>query len=571
MSATWRWKMAGKKLLIVAIMVTFFSVMALSISFEISIDEATVSEIAALGLETPINGRVFVIVTKDSSSEPMYQTDVRGVPFWGKDVFEFTSDDLVSISSDDLEVIGYPIKIEELPAGDYYVQAFLNVYTTFNRADGHTVLMHDDTGDGQWFWESIGNAYSVAKKTYIDPTNWGTIKLTLSKVIKPDYELEPGMVLQQGNYKDTEWVKYVKIKSEVVSEFWGKDMYIGANVLLPKGYYDNPDVYYPVIYYQGHFPGSGAPVGFRVNNNVYKFWTSEGIANFIAVSFRDATPYYDTSYSVDSVNSGPYGTAITEELIPYLESQFRMIPEKWARILAGGSTGGWEALAMKVFYPDIFGRTYVWYPDSVDFNYYQLINIYNDDNAYYSDFGWIKTERPSARDTHGNIRFTVKQENYFEMAAGPSNRSGGQWSVWEATYGPVGVDGFPQPIWDQVTGEINKDVAEYWKENYDLNYILQKNWEELGPKIAGDVHVAVGDMDNYYLNEAVYLLKNAMKKMENPVSDMTFDFGPNQGHGWKGWSPTKPNVALANEEWLEQLSNYMIEHAPENANKNWIY
>ena len=143
--------MAGKKLLIVAIMVTFFSVMALSISFEISIDEATVSEIAALGLETPINGRVFVIVTKDSSSEPMYQTDVRGVPFWGKDVFEFTSDDLVSISSDDLEVIGYPIKIEELPAGDYYVQAFLNVYTTFNRADGHTVLMHDDTGDGQWF------------------------------------------------------------------------------------------------------------------------------------------------------------------------------------------------------------------------------------------------------------------------------------------------------------------------------------------------------------------------------------------------------------------------------------
>ncbi|HNS67498.1 putative secreted protein [Mesotoga infera] len=563
--------MAGKKLLIVAIMVTFFSVMALSISFEISIDEATVSEIAALGLETPINGRVFVIVTKDSSSEPMYQTDVRGVPFWGKDVFEFTSDDLVSISSDDLEVIGYPIKIEELPAGDYYVQAFLNVYTTFNRADGHTVLMHDDTGDGQWFWESIGNAYSVAKKTYIDPTNWGTIKLTLSKVIKPDYELEPGMVLQQGNYKDTEWVKYVKIKSEVVSEFWGKDMYIGANVLLPKGYYDNPDVYYPVIYYQGHFPGSSAPVGFRVNNNVYKFWTSEGIANFIAVSFRDATPYYDTSYSVDSVNSGPYGTAITEELIPYLESQFRMIPEKWARILAGGSTGGWEALAMKVFYPDIFGRTYVWYPDSVDFNYYQLINIYNDDNAYYSDFGWIKTERPSARDTHGNIRFTVKQENYFEMAAGPSNRSGGQWSVWEATYGPVGVDGFPQPIWDQVTGEINKDVAEYWKENYDLNYILQKNWEELGPKIAGDVHVAVGDMDNYYLNEAVYLLKNAMKKMENPVSDMTFDFGPNQGHGWKGWSPTKPNVALANEEWLEQLSNYMIEHAPENANKNWIY
>ncbi len=227
-------------------------------------------------------------------------------------------------------------------------------------------------------------------------------------------------------------------------------------------------------------------------------------------------------------------------------------------------------LFRSVFYPDLFGRTYVWYPDSVDFNYYQLVNIYSDANAYFTDFGWIKTERPSARDTHGNIRFTVLQENYFERATGPSNRSGGQWSVWESTYSPLGADGFPQPIWDPVTGEINKKVADYWKQNYDLNYILQKNWKEIGPKIAGDVHVAVGDMDNYYLNEAVYLLKSAMEKMDNPKSDMTFDFGPNQGHGWKGWSPSDGTKAIALQEWLAQVSDYMIENAPD-VNKDWIY
>ncbi len=240
----------------------------------------------------------------------------------------------------------------------------------------------------------------------------------------------------------------------------------------------------------------------------------------------EARSCHDTSYSVDS-NSGPYGTAITEEFIPYLESQFRMVPEKWQEFLLVVLPVDGKLCSCMSSIQISSVRTYVWYPDGVDFNYYQLINIYNDDNAYYSDFGWVKTERPSARDNHGNIRFTVKQENYFEMAAGPSNRSGGQWSVWESTYSPVGVDGFPQPIWDQITGEINKDVAEYWKENFDLNYILQENWEEIGPKIAGDVHVAVGDMDNYYLNEAVYLLKATMWKMENPVSDMTFDFGQN--------------------------------------------
>ena len=560
-----------KKSILTLIVIFFVGITALSLTFEVTISQEALDTVASLGLETPINGRVFVIVSKDSSREPVAQTDVRGVPFWGKDVFEMSSESVVMISEGDMAVVGYPIELSDLPAGDYFIQALVNVYTTFNRADGHTVLMHDDTGDGQWFWESVGNATSKTKKVYLDPANPGTVELAISEVIMPDYELEPGMVLQQGNYTDSEWVKFIKIKSEAASEFWGKDMYIGANVLLPEGYYDNPGVYYPVIYYQGHFPGGSAPVGFRVNNDVYKFWTEDGNARFIAVSIRDATPYYDTAYSVDSVNSGPYGTAITEELIPYLESQFRMIPEKWARILAGGSTGGWETLAMKVFYPDIFGRTYVWYPDGVDFNYYQLINIYNDDNAYYSDFGWVKTERPSARDTHGNIRFTVKQENYFEMAAGPSNRSGGQWSVWESTYSPLGADGFPQPIWDQLTGEINKDVAEYWKENFDLNYILQENWEEIGPKIAGDVHVTVGDMDNYYLNEAVYLLKAAMEKMENPVSDMTFDFGANQGHGWKGWSPANPEKALALQEWLAQLSEYMIENAPEEVEKNWIY
>jgi hypothetical protein len=216
--------------------------------------------------------------------------------------------------------------------------------------------------------------------------------------------------------------------------------------------------------------------------------------------------------------------------------------------------------------------TYVWYPDSVDFNYHQLVNIYEDENAYFTGGDWVFNEVPSCRSTHGDVYFTVEQENLYELACGTNSKSGGQWDVWDAVFGPKGEDGYVIPLWDKETGVIDKEVAEYWKENYDIDYIIQQNWETLGPKLNGEVHIAVGDMDNYYLNEAVYLIKDFLDSAENPASTITFDFGANQGHGWKGWSPNNPDKSLSYTEFAEQLSDYLKALPEEETGvKDWIY
>ena len=546
--------------------------------FQIQLTEDAAEGIAALGLETPVTGRVFVVLSRNDEREPRMQTGVNGVPFWGRDVSALAGGDAVMLTPDDAAVRGYPFEsLDGLPAGEYVVQALLSVYTTFNRADGHTVAMHLNSGAGQDLWEAPGNAHSAVVKVAVDLENIDPISLTIDTVIPPLEPLEAGEVLQQGNPRDTDRVKFVKIKSEKLSAFWGRPMYIGANVLLPEGYDDNPEVSYPVLYLQGHFPGRRAPFGFVEGEpgrgrteGFADYWTSGDAPGLIAVTFRDANPYYDTSYSVNSANVGPYGDAITEELIPYLEDQFRMIPEGWARLLAGGSTGGWEALAMQVFYPNYFGGAWGWCPDPVDFNYYQIVNVYEDDNAYYTENEWHRIERPNARRPDGNIRSTVRQENHMEYAAGPNSRSGGQWAIWEAVFGPVGNDGFPRPIWDPISGVIDHETADYWRANYDLHEHLRTNWETAGPRLAGKLHIAIGDMDTYYLDDAVYLLQDFLDSVDNPRAEASFEYGRRKTHCWIGASPTRPGEDISYIEFIEVVAAYLRENAPDRTDRRWL-
>ncbi len=533
--------------------------------FQIQLTEEAAEGIAALGLETPVTGRVFVIVSRDDEREPRNQIRVNGVPFWGRDVRDLAGGGTVTLTSGDPAVRGFPLeRLADLPAGDYFVQALLNVYTTFQRADGHTVEMHLNSGAGQDLWEAPGNVHSLVRRLSLNPERNETISLVLDTVIPSIEPLEDGEVLQQGNPRDTQRVKFVKIKSEKLSAFWGRPMYVGANVLLPEGYDDHPDLSYPVLYLQGHFPGRRAPFGFvdgepgrGRSEGFADFWTSAEAPRLIAVTFRDANPFYDTSYSVNSANVGPYGEALTEELIPYLEEHFRMIRAPWARLLAGGSTGGWEALAMQVFYPDYFGGAWGWCPDPVDFNAYQIVNVYEDDNAYSTENEWHRNERPNARRPDGNVTSTVRQENYMELATGPNSRSGGQWAIWEAVFGPVGADGYPRPIWDPVTGDIDHETATYWRANYDLHQRLRTTWETTGPKLAGKLHVAVGDMDTYYLDNAVYLLEDFLESVNNPRAEASFEYGRRKPHCWIGESPTRPGEDITYIEFVQVVADYL--------------
>ncbi|PIQ62113.1 MAG: enterochelin esterase-like enzyme [Bacteroidetes bacterium CG12_big_fil_rev_8_21_14_0_65_60_17] len=544
--------------------------------FDVQLSESAFAEIEALGLETPIHGRLFVIVSRNDEREPRLQTGVSGVPFWGVDVADVTPGDVIRVSSGDAAVRGYPFEsLTDLPAGSYHVQALLSVYTTFERADGHTVSMHLNSGAGQDQWEAPGNAVSGVVPLDVDPASGRTHALVLDRVIPPRHPVPTGGTLQQGNPPDTERVKYVKIRSELLSAFWGRDMYIGANVLLPEGYGES-SVRYPVMYMQGHFPGDRAPLGFTEEGQatgrgrgLTGFWLSDESPKVIAVTIRDANPYYDTSYSVNSENIGPYGDAITEELVPHLESQFRIIAEPWARVVAGGSTGGWEAIAMQVFQPDFWGGAWGWCPDPVDFNYHQIVNVYEDENAYFAAGEWHRVERPNARAFDGNVRSTVRQENHMELATGSRSRSGGQWAIWEAVFGPVGENGYPRPIWDPVSGVIDKETAAWWRSHFDINHHLQTNWETLAGKLDGKLHVATGDMDSYYLDNAVYLLDEFLNGKAQPRIDVDIQYGRRKPHCWTGYSPVNPGEDMTTAEFVRIAADHMARHAPGGAEMGW--
>lgn len=498
----------------------------------------------------PMTGRVFVIISKNNQREPRFQAGGYGasVPFYGLDVSALGPGQSAVI---DGSTLGYPVdSLSALPAGDYYVQALLDVYTEFHRADGHVIWAHMDQWEGQHWNRSPGNLVSQVKQVHLDPAAGFDVKLSLTETLPP--VTVPA---------DTAWVKHVKIRSTLLSEFWGHPMYIGATVLLPNGFAEHPNQTYPAVYVQGHFslnppfgfteraPAAGRGRGGRggrgrtsareSGSQFFQEWTSDDFPRVVAVTFQHPTPYYDDSYAVNSANNGPYGDALTKELIPYLESHFRISADPAKRVLTGGSTGGWEALALQVFHPAFFNGTWVFYPDPVDFRRYQMANVYEDANAYEVPAGdWATRERPLSRDASGQVTLTNRQMGHLEAVLGSHVRSGQQIAAWDAAYGPVGPDGYPRPLWNRLTGVIDKDVALYMRDHgYDLSYNIRTHWASLGPDLAGKIHVYVGDMDNYYLNLAVYLLQDSLEALKNPAANATFEYGrPMKGHGWQPMS-----------------------------------
>jgi hypothetical protein len=554
---------------------------AASPAVEVSLAPAAAEGIAALGLEVPVTGRVFVIVSRNGEEEPRFGTGVTGHPLWGVDVRDLEAGDAVMLSAEDGSFSGYPLKsFDDLPAGDYYVQAFVNVYTTFERADGHVIEAHMNSGAFQSPFKAPGNAHSQVKKVTVGRNGMPDLQLSIDQVIQPPRPLKAGEVLQQGNFEDTEWVRYVKIRSDKLSEFWGQDMYLAANVLLPPGYDPDGEERYPVLYMQGHSSGftpmpwapeewfkpgyepSHPAVGPQLEG-FYEAWTAGELPKFVIITFRDANPYFDTSYSVNTPNVGPYGDALTQELMPYLEEQFNIVDERWGRVLAGRSTGGWEAAAMMVFYPDLFAVSYPWAPDPIDFRKLMQINIYEFDNAFVNQLEWIETGLPAQRETDGLINYHVADEHAYEQVVATKDRSGGQWAIWQALYSPVGEDGYPVPLWDPETGDIDRKVARYWRDHWDLSYILERDWATLGSKVTGRLHFAVGRRDNYYLEQAVYLTEERMARFDNPPANATFQYGIGGRHSWIGHSPNDPSQQMKYREFIEVIADFVAEHAPD--------
>ncbi len=539
-------------------------------------------------LDESQDGRILLMLSIDDSREPRFQiSDGPNTQLiYGIDVEELAPGEEAVI---DASVFGYPLhSLASIPAGEYHVQALLNRYETFHRSDGHVVKLPPDKGEGQHWNSKPGNLYSTPQAIRIDPKENKTIQIKLDMTIPP---IEPP--------QDTKYIKHIKMQSKLLTEFWGRPMYLGACVLLPHGFDEHTEANYPLMVFHGHFPYTFG--GFREEPpdpdlepeysarfdwegynktqqeyayEFYKYWIAPDTPRFLIIEIQHANPYYDDSYAVNSANLGPYGDAITYELIPYVEEQFRGIGEGWARFLYGGSTGGWEALAVQVFYPDDYNGCFAACPDPIDFRAYTVVNIYEDKNAYFLESTFKKTPRPGQRDYLGHISCTLEETNHRELVLGTNSRSGDQWDIWEAVYSPVGENGYPMRIWDKLTGEIDHSVAEYWRENYDIGYILRRDWKTLGPKLKGKLRIYCGDMDNYYLNNAVYLVEEFLESTTDPYYDGEVDYGDRAEHCWNG-DHERPNATSRlryNQMYVPIILDRIKKTAPEGADlTSWLH
>jgi len=495
----------------------------------------------------PITGRAYVIVSRTNEKEPRLQVGRTGVPFFGRDFENLLPGGTVEIDAADL---GAPVdSLREIPSGEYYVQGFISVYSEFKRADGHTVWMHDDHWEGQQWERSPGNLLSAVAKLRLDADSGYEHELLVDRVLPP-IELPA----------DTEWVKRFRIESPTLTAFWGRPITLGATVLLPRDY-DRESFDYPVVYYQGHF-SIRDPMRWKLGEDFHSQWIRYDFPRMIVVTFQDPTPYFDTSYSVNSENVGPYGDAILEELIPEIERRFRIISEPYARVLTGGSTGGWEALAMQLFHPDFFGGTFAYAPDPVTFTNVEGINIYEDANAFYKQHEWRRVPTANTRELDGEVRLTSEQRNRFELVSGTKGRSGEQLDVWSAVFGPLGTDGYFEPLFDKRTGAIEPEVAAYWRDHYDLLQYLKNNWSSLGPKISGKLHVYCGDMDNYYLNVAVKRMQEWMRSTENPHYPGVFIWGDGRGHRFGRELSTEA-------ERIRRMAEHVLSRRPDGVAHPW--
>ena len=496
----------------------------------------------------PLDGRLLLLLSKSTVGEPRFQIsdDEATQQVFGMDVDQWKPGTKKQF---DASTFGYPVEtIKQITSGNYRVQVVLHIYETFKRKDGNIVKLPMDRGEGQHWNIAPGNLYSTTQDIKYTPETSFKLMLNLDQKIPPIKEPE-----------DSKYVKHIKIQSKLLTEFWGRPMYLGAHILLPEGWETHLNVKYPLAIYHGHFPDDFG--GWRTTppdenlvpdtvkrfnligyNKIvqqeaydfYKMWTGPDFPRVIAIEIQHANPFYDDSYAVNSANIGPYGDAITYELIPEIEKRFRGIGEGWARFMYGGSTGGWEAMAAQVFYPDQYNGSYAACPDPIDFHHYMTVDLYNHKNAYYAEGPFRKTPRPGHRDYLGHVNAMVKDMNFRELALGTKGRSGDQWDIWEAVYSPVGKDGYPKRVFDKKTGEIDKAVVDYWKENFDLTHIVQRDWPKIGEKLKGKLHLYVGDMDNFYLNNAVYSAEDMLKKLTNPSCNCEVDYGDRAEHCWNG-------------------------------------
>ena len=540
---------------------------------------------------TPLDGRLLLLLSNDPGEEPRMQIDdtPKSQMVFGVTVVGWRPGESLAI---DDTAQGYPrARLKDVPPGEYTVQAVLNIYETFHRSDGKTVKLAPDRGEGQHWNLAPGNLLSKPRLVHIGPAA-PPIAVLLEDVIPP-INPEP----------ETKYIRHIRIQSTLLTKFWGRPVDLSAIVLVPEGYDSHPRAHYPLIVFHDHFvtgfndfretppdpdlkPDYSERFHLAGYNRVqleeayknYQAWIAPGTPRVLVVKLQHANPFYDDSYAVNSSNLGPYGDAIESELIPAVERQFRGIGQGWARFVYGGSTGGWESLAVQIFYPRHYNGAFVACPDPVDFHAYMTVDLYGQDNMFFIPGANKNIEQPAMRDYLGHTLISMRDNIAYEAALGDRGRSGEQFDIWQAVFSPTAEDGYPQPIFDKRTGVIDHNTAEYWRGHYDLNAILQRDWTTLGPYLQGKIHLYVGSDDTYFLNNAVYLMEDFLKQTGTPGHGVPYQgevrYGPRAEHCWNG-DPEHPNWYSRlhySQMFLPQIMARIQDTAPAGADlTSWRY
>jgi S-formylglutathione hydrolase FrmB len=435
----------------------------------------------------PYSGRVYLFFSKEGNKEPRQGPDwFHPEPFVALYVENWKPGEHLALgTSSGNRLLVFPRPLAELDLSGQRVQAVAR-FNPFERRIG--------TGPG--------NGYSVVASVVAATAGSPPLDLTIDKLIA------------ERPFPENKWFKLAQVRSRLLSDFHGREIAVRGGVLLPASYYDQPDRRYPVIF---EIPGFGGTHMMRSPTEPLEEHNAGGV-EFLRVTLDPSCPLGHHVFA-DSANNGPVGEALVTEFIPEFDRQFRTIAAPTARFLTGHSSGGWSSLWLQVTYPEVFGGTWSTSPDPVDFRDFQRINLYRlGENMYRDSAG---NRRPLAR-FGDQVALWYDDFDRMEEVLG----YGGQLHSFEAVFSPRAADGRPVRVWDRNSGAIDAVKGSEWKK-YDIRLILERRWSELGPKLAGKLHVFQGELDTFYLDGATRLLKESLTALH---SDAVVEMLPGKSH-----------------------------------------
>jgi hypothetical protein len=446
-------------------------------------------------LTAPVSGRLLIFLIPGTGAK---QIDVNpfsptGVYVAAKDVADIAAGGSVDVDTDE---VAFPAGFSSLKTGDYQAQAVLDVNHNYNYSG-----------------RSAGDLISdvVPLRTFT-PGQSPEPTFTLSAVVSE----RPSRPAPQGFEKNAHLEEFV---SPALTAFSGRQTYVRAWVITPPDYEDHRADRYPAVYWTHGFGGDLNGARF-VGGEILDLMTKKKLPPMIWVMLDESCPTGTHEFD-NSVNNGPWGTALTTEFIPYLEKKYRMDGEPAGRFLQGHSSGGWASLQLQIDYPTVFGGTWSTSPDPSDFHDFTGIDLYAPHaNVYRRSDG---TPSPIARD-HGKVVATFEQFAKNERVLGPY---GGQIASFEWVFSPRGADGRPLQMFDRDTGDVDPVVIAYWRDHYDLAHIVQTTWNERGADLRGKIHVFVGTADTFYLDRAAHKLDAVLSALG---ANAHFTYIPDRTH-----------------------------------------